>query len=127
MAELFVGVLFQFSGYVHILGALQHLRINYVGNNGLIFSGQIFIQGSDEFFSRQSFPGRRWGGFFHFTLLLWKCGASSSNTIRMDCTEYSTGPVLGRQIFSKEQRSIGRGLGTRESASSPRPPYPPKQ
>src|ERR1700693_1205003 len=38
VAKLFTGVFLQLSGDVHILGALQNLRIDHIRNDGLIFS-----------------------------------------------------------------------------------------
>src|ERR1700677_3930157 len=44
MGEFFGRVLFQFCGDIHEFGALQHLRIHHVGNDGLILAGQVFVQ-----------------------------------------------------------------------------------
>src|ERR1700687_5930395 len=37
-------MLLKLSGYAHVLRALQHLRINNVSNNCLVFTGQILIE-----------------------------------------------------------------------------------
>jgi len=44
MIQLLFGVDFPLRGDVHVLGAAEHLRINYVGNDGLVFAGEIFVQ-----------------------------------------------------------------------------------
>ena len=48
MIELLLGVNFQLSGDVHVLGALEHLGIDDVGDDGLIFAGQVFVQQLSE-------------------------------------------------------------------------------
>ena len=44
MIELLLGVDFELSGDIHVFGALEHLGIDYVGDDGLIFAGQVFVQ-----------------------------------------------------------------------------------
>ena len=44
MIEFLLGVDFKLGGDVHVLGAGEHLRIDYVGDDGLIFAGKVFIQ-----------------------------------------------------------------------------------
>ena len=44
MIELLLGVNFQLSGDVHVFGALEHLGIDDVGDDGLIFARQVFVQ-----------------------------------------------------------------------------------
>src|SRR5580704_10465192 len=41
--KFFAGVLFEFAGDVHILSTLQNFRIGDVGDDGLVFAGQIFV------------------------------------------------------------------------------------
>ena len=48
MIELLLGVNFQLSGDVHVLGALEHLGIDDVGDDGLIFAGKVFVQQLSE-------------------------------------------------------------------------------
>src|ERR1017187_4890021 len=44
MIEFLLGVDFQLGGDVHVLRASEHLRIDHVANDGLIFAGQIFVE-----------------------------------------------------------------------------------
>jgi hypothetical protein len=44
MLQLLPGVNFELGGDVRVLGAAEHLGINYVRNDGLIFAGEIFVQ-----------------------------------------------------------------------------------
>src|ERR1700687_1610214 len=44
MIELLLGVDFELGGNIHVLGAGEHLGIDYVGDDGLIFSGKVFVQ-----------------------------------------------------------------------------------
>jgi hypothetical protein len=44
MIELLLGVDFELSGDVHVFSALEHLRIDDVGDDRLIFAGQVFVQ-----------------------------------------------------------------------------------
>ena len=44
MIELLLGVDFELSGDVHVFGALEHLGIDDLRNDGLIFTGQVFVQ-----------------------------------------------------------------------------------
>ena len=44
MIELLLGVDFELSGDVHVFGALEHLGIDDVRDDGLIFTGQVFVQ-----------------------------------------------------------------------------------
>ncbi len=44
MIELLVGVYFELGGDVHVLGAGEHLGIDHVGDDGLIFAGKVFVQ-----------------------------------------------------------------------------------
>ena len=44
MIELLLGVDFELGGDVHVFRALEHLGINDVRDDGLIFAGQIFVQ-----------------------------------------------------------------------------------
>jgi hypothetical protein len=44
MIELLLGVDFELGGDIHVFGAGEHLRIDYVGDDGLIFAGKVFIQ-----------------------------------------------------------------------------------
>ena len=43
MIELLLGVDFELGGDVHIFSTAQHLGIDYVGDDGLIFAGKIFV------------------------------------------------------------------------------------
>jgi len=44
MIELLLGVDFELSGDVHVLGAAEYLRIDHLRDDGLIFAGQVFVQ-----------------------------------------------------------------------------------
>ena len=44
MIELLLGVDFELGGDIHVLGAAEHLGIDYVGDDGLIFAGKVFVQ-----------------------------------------------------------------------------------
>src|SRR5215468_1606127 len=44
MIELLLGMSFELSSDVHVFGALEHLRIDDVRDDSLIFTGQIFVQ-----------------------------------------------------------------------------------
>src|SRR5450830_533094 len=44
MIKLLLGVDFELGGDVHVLGAAEHLGIDYVGDDGLIFAGKVFVQ-----------------------------------------------------------------------------------
>jgi hypothetical protein len=44
MIELLFGVYFELGGDVHVLGAGEHLGIDHVGDDGLIFAGKVFVQ-----------------------------------------------------------------------------------
>ena len=44
MIELLLGVKLELGGDVHVFGALEHLGIDDVGDDGLIFAGQVFVQ-----------------------------------------------------------------------------------
>ena len=44
MIELLLGMDFKLRGDVHVFGALEHLGIHDVHDDGLIFAGQVFIQ-----------------------------------------------------------------------------------
>ena len=44
MIEFLLGVNFELSGDVHVFGALEHLGIDDVSDDGLIFAGQVFVQ-----------------------------------------------------------------------------------
>src|ERR1022692_4557813 len=44
MIELLLGVDFELGGDVHVLGAAKHLGIDYLGYDGLIFAGKVFVQ-----------------------------------------------------------------------------------
>src|SRR6266566_354326 len=44
MIELLFGVDFKLGSDIHILGAAEHLGIDYVGDDGLILAGKIFVQ-----------------------------------------------------------------------------------
>ena len=35
---------FELGGDIHVLGAAEHLGIDYVGDDGLIFAGKVFVQ-----------------------------------------------------------------------------------
>src|SRR5450631_2875233 len=52
MIQLLFGMQSKLVSYIHVLGALEHLGINHVTDNGLILAGQVFIQ---KF--RQAIPG----------------------------------------------------------------------
>src|SRR5579872_189388 len=51
MTELFVGVLFQLPCNVHVLGAFQHLGVNNVGNDCLIFTSKILVKEFNKLFT----------------------------------------------------------------------------
>src|SRR5215471_5965640 len=61
MIELLLGVFFKLSRNVHVLGAGKHLRINHVGDDGLIFASQVFIQQLGEAVAGKL--GSGWRGF----------------------------------------------------------------
>jgi hypothetical protein len=42
--ELWLGVDFELSGDVHVLCGREHLGIDYVGDDGLVFAGKVFVQ-----------------------------------------------------------------------------------
>ena len=44
MIEFLFGVDFELGGDVHVLGAAEHLGIDDVGDDGLIFAGKVFVQ-----------------------------------------------------------------------------------
>jgi len=44
MIEFLFGVEFELSGDIHVLGAAEHLGIDDVGDDCLIFTGKIFVQ-----------------------------------------------------------------------------------
>jgi len=44
MIELLLGVDLKLRGDVHVLRAAEHLRIDYVGYDRLVLTGQIFVQ-----------------------------------------------------------------------------------
>ena len=44
MIELLRGVEFELGGDIHVLGAAEHLVIDDVGDDGLIFAGKVFVQ-----------------------------------------------------------------------------------
>jgi len=44
MIELLLGVDFELGGDVHVLGTAEHLGIDHVGDDGLIFAGKVFVQ-----------------------------------------------------------------------------------
>ena len=44
MLELLLRVLFQLRGDVHVFGALEHLRIDDVGDDRLILARQILVE-----------------------------------------------------------------------------------
>ena len=44
MLQLLMGVLLELIGDVHIFGALQHLRIDHIGDDRLIFARQVLVQ-----------------------------------------------------------------------------------
>ena len=44
MLQLPMGMLFKLIGDVHIFRTLQHLRINHIGDYGLIFARKVLIQ-----------------------------------------------------------------------------------
>ena len=44
MIELLFGMVFELRGDVHVFCALEHLGINNVRDDGLIFAGQVFVQ-----------------------------------------------------------------------------------
>ena len=46
--QLFPGVLFQFLGDGHVLSAFDHLRIDDIGDDGLILARQVFIEGRNQ-------------------------------------------------------------------------------
>ena len=51
MLQLFGRVLFELARDVHVRRPLEDLRIDDVGDDGLILPRQIFIQQINEFFS----------------------------------------------------------------------------
>jgi len=50
--EFLGGVYFELIGDAHVLGTLEHLRINYVGDDGLIFAREVFVQTVDQLLTR---------------------------------------------------------------------------
>src|SRR5215470_2720446 len=44
MIQLLLGMKFELGSDVRILGAAEHLGIDYIRDDGLIFAGEIFIQ-----------------------------------------------------------------------------------
>jgi len=51
MVEFLLGMDFELIGDVHVLGALEDLRIDNVGDDGLVFAREIFVQQLDQFFA----------------------------------------------------------------------------
>ena len=49
VGEFFSGVDGELSGNVHVLRSLEDLRVIYVGDDGLVFAGEIFVEEVDEF------------------------------------------------------------------------------
>jgi hypothetical protein len=43
MVKLLLSVDFELTSDVHIFGAAEHLGIDYVGDNGLIFTREVFV------------------------------------------------------------------------------------
>jgi hypothetical protein len=50
VAELFLRVLFKLTGNV-LFGALQHLRVNNIRNDRLVFTPQVFVQEFNQLFT----------------------------------------------------------------------------
>jgi hypothetical protein len=46
--QFLLGVALELLGDRHVLGALEDLRINHVGDNRLVLTGQVFIQKIDQ-------------------------------------------------------------------------------
>ena len=44
MIELLLGVDFELGSDIHVLGAAEHLGGDYVGDDGLIFAGKVFVE-----------------------------------------------------------------------------------
>ncbi len=44
MVEFLLGMDFELIGDVHILSAAEHLRIDDIGDDGLVFARQVLIQ-----------------------------------------------------------------------------------
>ena len=44
MIELLLGVDFELGGDVHVFGATEHLGVDHVGDDRLIFAGKVFVQ-----------------------------------------------------------------------------------
>ena len=51
MIELLLGVQLELAGDVHVLRTLEHLGIDDVGDDRLVFARQIFIEQVDELFA----------------------------------------------------------------------------
>ena len=58
MGELFFGVDLEFAGDVHVLRSLEDLGVVDIGDDGLIFAGEIFVEEVDEFLRREGGVGR---------------------------------------------------------------------
>src|SRR5262249_21934959 len=52
MIQLLLGVNFKLGSDVRVLGAAEHLRIDYIRDDGLIFAGEIFVQKLREAITR---------------------------------------------------------------------------
>src|ERR1019366_2963850 len=61
MIEFLLGVDFQLRGDVHVLRASEHLRIDHVANDRLIFAGEVFVEQFRQAVARDVDFGR--GGF----------------------------------------------------------------
>ncbi len=46
--QLLASVHFELRGDVHVLRALEHLRVDDVGDDCLVFPGQILVQAIDQ-------------------------------------------------------------------------------
>ena len=49
--QLFAGVHLELLGDIHVRGALERLRVNHVGDDGLVFPGKILVQQIDQLLS----------------------------------------------------------------------------
>ena len=59
MGQLLAGMGLQFLGDVHVLGALEDLRIDDIGDDRLVFAGQILVEQPDQLLSRDLSPSSR--------------------------------------------------------------------
>ena len=55
MRKFFAGVYLELFGNTHILGALDGLRVDHVGDDGLVLTRQVFVEVLDQLLARNRF------------------------------------------------------------------------